>query len=227
MPNKHILREVPPEQTYFDSFFDNDGLTERGGDYCYNLFIVPQYRHSSGFNKKEYDILYSRVEELVGMYEDIITGNKWADYKNIEEMLLDQDLDGSFENFLEEQLDPLYGFWKNPERAIGEYLTLTTGKEWVTEDVYGYSQGDHVILIYCKEHYENARIYGEVWLGMAKEFTHTDGDFECGGYIVADCQVRSDEDYKRLLCEWIGIDEKETILQMIENRYTGYNYRTI
>lgn len=51
MPNKHILREVPPEQTYFDSF-DNDCLTERGGDYCYNLFIVPQYRHSSGFNKK-------------------------------------------------------------------------------------------------------------------------------------------------------------------------------
>lgn len=43
---KYIIREVPPEQTEFSFYFDNDGLKEIGGDYCYNLFIVAQSRRS-------------------------------------------------------------------------------------------------------------------------------------------------------------------------------------
>ena len=55
---KYIIREVPPEQTDFSYYFDDDGLTEAGGDYCYNLFIVAQSRRSSGFNEEEYQNIY-------------------------------------------------------------------------------------------------------------------------------------------------------------------------
>jgi hypothetical protein len=36
---KYIIREVPPEQSNFSFYFDDDCFTGAGGDYCYNLFI--------------------------------------------------------------------------------------------------------------------------------------------------------------------------------------------
>lgn len=221
---KQILREVPPEQADFRFFFENDGLTGASGDYCNNLFIVSD---GGGFNREEYDSLYSQLEELVEMYKDVINNEPWATYESVEEMLADQGLDESFEELLKDCLDKDQGFWRKPEEFIAEYLTLTTGKEWELEEVHGYSQGEHVYLIYCKERYQNARIYGEVWLGMAKEFVHIDGDLECYGYIVADSQVRRDEDYKEILCEWIGLDPNETVLELIDEPCTTYRYRTI
>jgi len=49
----------------------------------------------------------------------------------------------------------------------------------------------------------------------------------CYGYIVADCQARRDEDYKKIVCEWAGIAEDETQLEMIDSytTYTHANYR--
>ena len=56
---KHIIREVPPEQAYLSFYFEDDGLTSAGGDYCYNLFIVAQSRNSSkGGNYKWNQLKY-------------------------------------------------------------------------------------------------------------------------------------------------------------------------
>jgi hypothetical protein len=64
---RYIIREVPPEHTEFSFYFDDDGLTAAGGDYCYNLFIVAQSRRSSGFNEEEYQNIQNEIENLLEM----------------------------------------------------------------------------------------------------------------------------------------------------------------
>ena len=72
-------------------------------------------------------------------------------------------------------------------------------------------------------------------MGAAKEFEVIDLDEDgnevdnCGGYIVADSQAWRDEEYKRLVCEWAGIEESETQLEMIDgsHTYTKYTYRVV
>ena len=76
----YIIREVPPEQTDFSLYFEDDGLTEAGGDYCYNLFIVAQSRRSSGFNGEEYQNIQNEIENLLEMYVDIVNKSNYAQY---------------------------------------------------------------------------------------------------------------------------------------------------
>ena len=53
----------------------------------------------------------------------------------------------------------------------------------------------------------------------------------CYGFIIADCEIKSwadsDATYKRLVCNWEGIKEEETRLEMIDgyHTYTKYDYR--
>lgn len=129
--------------------------------------------------------------------------------------------------------------------TVAAFLTITTGKKWDVSSAHGYCQGDYVEIVYCPEFYPDGVIkYGEVWLGCAKEFcvidvedyqepeeeggepTYTEAD-SCYGYIVADCEAWRDEDYKRIVCEWAGINEEETRLEMIDGSKTRtvYSYR--
>ena len=60
-----------------------------------------------------------------------------------------------------------------------------------------------------------------------EEATYTEKE-SCYGFFVADCEAWKDEDYKRIVCEWEGIDPEETQLEMIESSRTTtiYTYRT-
>ena len=238
---KYIIKEVPAEQADFSSYFDCDGLTEAGGDYCYNLFIVGNRNHN-GFNMKAYEGVKTEIENLLEMYLDIVSKSDYAEYTSIGAMLLDCDLIKSIHNT--KKIKAYIDFFETCNKnfteveadTVAEYLTIKTGKEWSTDSAYGYCQGDYVELVYCKEHYtEGVKHYGEIWLGAGKEFSITSLD-ENGeeedttyGYIVADCQAWKNEDYKKLVCEWEGIDEAETELQMVDGQHTTttYNYRTI
>ena len=240
----YIVREVPAESCEFSFYFDNDGLTEAGGDYCYNLFIVAQSRNRIGFNEKEYQSILSEIEEIAEHFDDIMIEYEHAQYESIEELLGDYGLETAATEFFdwcrEKPSSPYGNYYNNLEafstEAIAEYLTLKTGKEWDTDSAHGYCQGDYVEMVYCKEHYTSGvKNYGEIWLGAGKEF-YTIGLDEngeevdiCGGYIIADCQARNDEDYKRLVCEWEGIPEDETQLEMIDvsRTYTKHSYRTV
>jgi hypothetical protein len=248
----YIIREVPPEQTEFSFYFDDDGLTAAGGDYCYNLFIVAQSRNSSGFNEKEYQSLQTEIENLLEMYVDIVNKSDYAHYSSVGAMLFDLGLVSSIHNTrrIKEITEWLKACnvkpnspWRNyatqaeafPEETTAEYLTFKTGKEWTTDEAYGYCQGDYVKMVYCLEHYTSGvKHYGEIWLGAGKEFSITfldetgEEDYTVFGYIVADSQARTDEDYKKLVCEWEGIPEDETQLEMIDGSrtYTKYSYRT-
>jgi hypothetical protein len=250
---KHIIREIPAEQTDFSFYFEDDGLKEIGGDYCYNLFIVAQSRNSSGFNEEEYRRVQTEIENLLEMYGDIMDQSDYAQYPSVGAMLIDYGLINSIHNtrciraymdfFKECVAKPgsPYGNYNNKFDAfntemIAKYLTLKTGKQWATDSAHGYCQGDYVEMVYCPEHYtDGVKPYGEVWLGAAKEFDviYLDDNGEetdaCGGYIIADCQARTDEDYKRLVCEWAEISEDDTQLEMIDSyrTVTEYTYRKI
>ena len=241
---KYIIKEVPAEQADFSIYFDDDGLTEAGGDYCYNLFIVAQSRDRKGFNEKEYQSVLSEIEEIIEHYDDILSESEYANYPSVEKLLKDYGLEMTSLNFFdwcrEKPSSPYGNYFNNleafPEEGVAKYLTIKTGKEWGTDSAHRYCQGDYVKMVYCKEHYaEGVKHYGEIWLGAGKEFSITSLD-ENGeeedttyGYIVADCQAWKDEDCKKLVCEWEGIPEDETELQMVDGYTvsTHYSYRTI
>jgi hypothetical protein len=240
----YIIREVPAEQTDFSFYFDDDGLTETGGDYCYNLFIVAQSRNSSGFNEKEYQNIQTEIENLLEMYADIVNKSNYAQYSSVGAMLFDYKLIDSIHNTKRIKAFTDYfktccdhdNFTAHNEEMTAEYLTLKTGEQWTTDSAYGYCQGDYVKMVYCEEHYKNGvKHYGEIWLGAGKEFYTIDLDENgeetntCGGYIIADCQAWKDEDYKRLVCEMACIPEDETRLEMIDSykTYTKYTYRAV
>lgn len=253
MKKKYIIREVPAEETEFNYYFDDDGFTGKGEDYCYNLFIVAQSRNVKGFNEKEYNNNQEEIGDLLVNYSDIIHENEWREYSSVGVMLLNNGLiedshqtqrieafTAFFAKCLEKPSSP-YRNYDNKfsafnEEMTAEYLTLKTGKEWATDSAYGYCQGDYVKMVYCKECYKDgAKQYGEIWLGAAKEFYLVDLDENgeegesCYGYMVADCQARTDEDYKRFICKLEGISEEETTLEMVDGQqtYVKYTYRSI
>lgn len=228
---KHIIREVPPESYDNSYYFDDDGLTEAGGEYCYNLFII------GGFNMKEYKRVQEQAEAIINGFYDV--SNKWNNgynsYDTYKECMEYNDIKYTSRkcHLLKEWAE--YADSENPDN-IAEFLTIKTGKKWETQSAYGYSQGDYVEMVYCPEHYPaGVKSYGEIWLGAYKEFCVVDLDEEgkeidiCYGFCVADCQVKTEEDYKKLVCEWEGIKEEETKLEMIESQkqYTKYEYKEV
>ena len=229
---KHIIREIAPENSMFETYFDDDGLTENGGDYCYNLFIVCNegYNRLNGFNIEEYKNIRARAENIISGFSDVENGYITS-YKDV---MIDNDIP-----YNSRICHKLKEWAKNADENntddIAVFLSILTKKEWDSIRVTGYYQGDYCEIVYCAEHHSKPRKYGEIWLGCGKEFEVIDIDENgnetdvCGGYIVADCEVRNDEDYKRLVCEWACIPIEETTLEMIENRYTRieYTYRAV
>lgn len=238
---KHIIREVEPDACDFRFFFEDDGLTEAAGDYCYNLFIIGD-RHTATFNGKEYENIQYNIDHILDGFQDVEEKNPYG-YATYKEVMRDWYID-----YTPRKCHALKEWAKNADSSdmetVADYLTITTGKKWKTMGVTGYCQGDYVDVLYCEGFHteETAKIYGEIWLGCGKEFCvidvegyaeGEDGEPEytevdsCYGYIIADCQAWHDEDYKKLVCEWAGINEDESRLEMIDgsHTYTHYSYR--
>lgn len=234
---KNIVREVPAEYADFSYYFDDDGLTEKSGDFCNTLFILnfDRWGRIDGFNADTYSNIVSAARELAEVVDDIENGGYYSSFqRSVKEAMID------------------FGFTYNPTAChklkewakcedfdsvdgIAEYLTIKTGRKWSTSSARGYCQGDYVDILYCVDAYKNGvEQYGEVWLGAATEFCVVDLDANgnetdsCYGFVVADCQAWKDEDRKRLVCEWAGIEPEETALELIDGckTVTHYSYRT-
>jgi hypothetical protein len=231
---KYIIREIPPESYDNSYYFDDDGLTEAGGDYCYNLFIISDSRRLYGFNMEEYKHVREQAEAIIDGFNDV--SEKYNSYYNsYKECMEYNDI-----VYNSRKCHLLKEWAKNADTEeaedMAEFLTIRTGKRWETDNAHGYSQGDYVEMVYCPEHYKNGvKSYGEIWLGAYKEFCVVDLDDSgneadaCYGFCIADCQVKTDEDYKKLVCEWEGIKEEETSLEMIDEQkhYTKYIYKEV
>lgn len=225
---KYIIREIPPEQTDFSYYFDDDGLTD--------LFIVAQSRRSSGFNEDEYQNIVGQAEAILDGFHDV--NDKWTNgYDSFETYKEVMEYCGI--PYTSRKCHLLKDWAKTADTSdtetIAEFLTITTGKQWSTGSARGYSQGDYVEMVYCEERYKDGvKHFGEIWLGAGKEFSITflnetgEKDYTVYGFIVADCQAWDDEDYKKLVCEWAGIPEDETRLEMIDSykTVTQYTYRS-
>lgn len=229
---KYIIQEVPAEQADLSFYFDDDGFSEKSGDYNNTLFIVyMDHRRVSGLNSKEYITLQNTLDNLIYETDEI---GKDCYYSTYKEAMEDYGISYNPKK-CHEFKDWIKDADSNEPEDIAQLLTFRTGKKWVTGSARGYCQGDYVDLVYCEGHYteKSAQAAGEVWLGAAKEFcticidengNETD---TCYGFIVADCEAFTDEDYKRLVCNWDCLPEEETELQMIDGKqsYTSYSYR--
>ena len=155
---KHVIREVEPEWTNFSIYFDDDGLTEVGGDFCYNLFIVGQSKNRCGFNEKTYKRVYDEIELLVGEWEDFKYAKenghepKYSSFSDIVRWNAHSDKGGLYAHSLKNtrKLNELKKFiqWlyepsklnghrhranleADEEGCVAKYLTIATGREWV------------------------------------------------------------------------------------------------
>ena len=242
----YIVRELPPEGNDLSWAFEDDGLTERGGDWNYNLFVVSDdgWGRLSGFNIDEYKRVRKDAENLIDGFsqaEDNIR-NYAGDRITYKSVMLQNGIP-----YNPRKCHALKEWAKSADNLdtddIAAYLTITTGKKWNSIGVCGYSQGDYVEVVYCEAFHENPKYYGECWLGCAREYgvievenygLDDDGEHaydevdSCYGYIVSDSQAWREEDVKRLVCEWAGIPEDETVLELIESTsyHTTYHYRT-
>lgn len=233
---KYIIREVPAEQACLRFYFDDDGFGQNGGDYKNTLFIIHQGRY--GLNSREFEKVYNDATDLI---DDVCAMKNGSDkFRNYKDLLYYYAIDysppkcGKIKKWAF-ALDGCY--WDLPQsKIVADYLSFREGGKWTTGSARGYGQGDYVDLVYCEGHHteKGAQAAGEVWLGAAKEFcticidesgNETD---TCYGFIVADCEAFTDEEYKKLICEWDCLPEEETELQMIEgySYNTTYSYRT-
>ena len=244
----YLIKEIPATYSDFTFYFDDDGLSEKGGDFCYTLFIIYDegYGRKSGLNIDTYKKITDEADEIISCFDDIKNGYRefYASYKAVME---DYKIPYSAKR-CHDLKEWAARADANDDDDIAEYLTIKTGRKWDTGCVRGYCQGDYVDIVYCPEFYSGGiEAYGEVYLGCAKEFSITylnesydiddesldyDIDDASGdtvyGYIVADCQANTDDDYKKLVCDMEGIPEEETVLQMIDgySTHTIYSYRT-
>lgn len=231
---KYIIREIEPESAELQFYFDGDAFTGNAGDYCYNLFILSFDRgRVYGFNSDEYERIQSLATELADQFTDIKDGYLTCSYKDIM-----KDCGVSFSPTVCRRLKKWADkFSPDDADGIAEFLSITTGHKWTTTCARGYCQGDYAEIIYCPDFYPNGvEAEGDIFLGCAKEFSVTyyesDDDkqpFTEYGYIVADCQARTDEDYKRIVCDYAGISPEDTTLEMIDgcSTRTVYSYRAV
>lgn len=226
--SKYIIREVEPECADLSYYFDDDGLTEAGGDYCYNLFILNHERFGrvSGFNTDEYENIQRQARDVIDDFA-ALRGEGWyaPQFRSFKECMEYYGI-----AYTPTRCHALKEWTENADESepedIAAFLTIKTGKTWNLTGVHGYCQGDYVEIVYCPEHYKDGvEHYGEVWLGCAKEFgvieledDGAEGD-SCWGYIVADCMASTDEDYKRIVCDEAGIDESDATMELFD----GYN----
>ena len=214
---RYMIRENTDSKPM--DYFDGDCFTEKAGDYCCYLFIVNPYSsRSMGLNGSEYKNVQEKAMSIIDGFDFVkdngtdFNGKKYT-YKRVMEEN-GYKYNPTFCNHLREWFAADPDVCKTED--IAAFLTITTGKKWDVKSVYGYCQGDYAEVVFCEKYYSNPEIEGEIWLGCYKEYgvIELDEDGEevdsCWGYFVADSQVSTTEEAKKLVCEWAGISPENT-----------------
>lgn len=237
---KYIITQVPPEHAELLFYFAGDTFTEDAGGIEYALIPLIQERWS----------LYPVINEELWQDLTRTAENITNDFDGIRE---DGESRSTYSRTYKEVMQD-YGINYNPTRchrlkewstaggdpsspdSIADYLSIVTGRTWRVATARGYCQGDYAEIIYCADIYsaQDAQTAGEIALGAANEYSITELDDDGSeletvyGYIVADCQAWRDDDIKKLVCSWEGIDPAAAELRMIDGytTRTEYQYRT-
>lgn len=234
---RHIIREVPAEYSELSFYFDGDTFNQNVGDYCYNLFIVQRNRHGlNGINTEEYERLTAKADAILDGFSDVEDGAEHWDGSKLTYQEVMQDENIPYSDATRDALIAwCYSGDSTDVDSMADLLTILTGHKWEVTSAAGYCQGDYAQILYCPgfNSRDVAKQAGEIFLGAAKEFCVIDLDQDgneidsCYGFIVADSQARSDEDYKILVADWNCLKLEDTRLEMIDgyHTYTKYDYR--
>ena len=197
--NKIIAKEVNPSHVDFSYYFDDDGLTNKGGENC-AVYIVPvDRRRYNGFNMDEYREIEQQAQAVIDDYEEGYpideTLKEWAKHADTSDT-----------------------------SSMAEYLTLTTGEEWAVKAFTGYCQGDYCEVVYCINHYtpEHINEIGKFWLGCGTEFSIDN----CYGYFVID-ELRWEEGGKlrQYLADCYGCKPDELEIHLYDGEHMVTDYK--
>lgn len=217
---KVIFREVAPDAVETDILYDDDFIRGKGGDgYENGILYVFTGDDYAVTNKKEWEALCSLVDNIATDFNDLMNGNGYyfrtfkeiCNYYNVKYSPV---MVHKLKAFAESYDDRSY-------EDIAEYLTITTGKQWETYTVTGYSQGDYATGIYCTEYYndDNLELYVGAAAGTVSEFCRIEEDDTCYGFFVPDSVKWNTDELRTYLSKQWGDNEEDITLELF-NGYT-------
>lgn len=225
---KIIFREVEPECFEADCLYDNDFIRGKGGDGYENgiLYIVTGDDYAVT-NKQEWEALCNLVDNIVSDFNALMENDHYY-FRNYKEVLRYYGIKYSpvivhkLKKFVESYDDRSY-------EDIAAYLTITTGKQWETYTVTGYSQGDYATGIYCTKYYNDdaLELYVGAAAGTVSEFCRIEENDTCYGFFVPD-SIKWNEDKLREYLAGMEGDKPENITIELFNGYSQVaSYKTI
>ena len=244
---------IQMEDYDFELLTDDDGITSAGGLNC-EVFGVTYdwYRINCFLNKSEYEDICKVMDYVVDAFNDltymkdngfskseIIENSYYHSYKAIIEDYL---CDERFRKYSSKMVKELKAFAEkygdDTLEDITDFLTITTGMEWVCKRYDGYSQGDVCYLVYCTEKHtkDYMDLIGNAAVGRAVEFGISENLVEvedrdindiisdaqedcCYGYYLTDNDVWNEDIMKSKLAEYVGCKADEIEVLVIENTY--------
>lgn len=218
-----IAREVNPGYVDFRFYFDDEGMTSKGGKNC--ACYIPGDRDHYGFNHGEYKGIREQAEAVIDGFGDV--SDKWTNgyssYANYKEVLQYNGI-----QYNPRKCHLLKEWAKTADTSdtdsIAEFLTITTGEKWGVRSFCGYSQGDYCEVIYCVAHYSYEQIteIGKLWLGCGSEFIIDD----CGGFFITDdVRWKEGETLRQALAEMYGCKPEELEVYLCDGEHTVTDYK--
>lgn len=259
---KYIAIQQLPEHFDFDIFADDDGIRSAGGVNC-EVFVIGD-GGSCYFNKTDYETICNEMDTLMEEFNDLTdmidNGYSRTDieensyYHSYKDIINDVLRDERYRKYSPLLVKKLKTFAENYDyrelKQVAEFLTITTGMEWICEEYRGYSQGDYCYLIYCADIHtkEYMDLIGNGAVGAVTEFCISENPIEmvednenrdideiieeaeadcCYGFYLIDHDVWNEEKCKEELAELAECELDEIAVVTIENSYTvtQHNYK--
>jgi hypothetical protein len=218
---KIIAKEVNPAHVDFSYYFEDDGLTNKGGENC-AVYIVPADRsRHDGYNMDEYKEIEQTADSLIETFRQVSPKNEY--YPTYKEAMLSNNIEYTS---CKCHLLKKWTEHANPYDTsdIAEFLTITTGEEWTVKSFTGYCQGDYCEVVYCKAHYSEEHIteIGKFWLGCGTEFCVDD----CYGYYVPDTiRWQEGDELRQYLADCYGCKPEELEIYLYDGEHTVTDYK--
>ena len=223
-----IFREVSPECQETDYLYDNDIITGKCGDgYEDAILYVIAGSDYAVTNKQEWENLCNLVDNVATDFYDLLHNNGYY-FRTFKEIchyygikyspVMVHKLKAFAESYDDRSFDD-----------IAAFLTITTGKEWDTYTVTGYSQGDYATGIYCTEFYtsESLELYVGAAAGTVTEFCRIEENDACYGFFVPDEIKWNTDKLRTYLANCWGDKEEEITIELFKGYSSVANYETV
>ena len=223
-----IFREVSPECQEIDYLYDDDFIRGKGGDgYEDAILYVIAGSDYAVTNKQEWERLCKLVDDIATDFYDLMNGNGYY-FRTFKEICKYYDI-----KYSPVMVHKLKAFAESyDDRSfddIAAFLTITTGKEWDTYTVTGYSQGDYATGIYCTEFYtsESLELYVGAAAGTVSEFCRIEDDDTCYGFFVPDEIKWNADELRTYLSNCYGDKEEDITIELFKGYSSVANYETV